>query len=80
MLVAFDIAVLLIPMLSLRSFGFSTPVSIGVAPLVSITVLCAIGIFYDVLGARVSATVMVASLAVVCAVAGLVAVAFRCVR
>ena len=38
MLVAFDIAVLLIPMLSLRSFGFSTPVSIGVAPLVSITV------------------------------------------
>lgn len=80
MLVAFDIAVLLIPMLSLRSFGFSTPVSIGVAPLVSIAVLCAIGIFYDVLGARVSATVMVASLAVVCAVAGLVAVAFRCVR
>lgn len=80
MLVAFDIAVLLVPVPPLRSFGFSTPASIGIAPLVSIAVLCVVGIFYDVLGVRVSAAVMIASLVAVCTVAGLVAVAFRYVR
>ena len=77
LLVAFDIAVLLIPVLPLRSFGFSTPASIGIAPLVSIAVLCVVGIFYDLLGLRISAAVMVASLAAVCFAAGLVAAAIR---